>query len=170
VFEPASSAGSGIIAVSPVSINAQAVGTTFTIQIFVHGMSQFNGWDIQIVVDNMGIVNATGLSITNNIFSSSGGQPVEIVHCLNGQGSGCTASDGKGIVHSAYGNTAFVSGDGLLFTITYQVVTALPYTAITIRNDLISSSNPSGVPHTTQFGAYGAPVSIGGGGSRDMAL
>lgn len=157
-----------MIAVSPLSVSTQAVGTTFTIQVFVRGMGQFNGWDIQIVSDSA-VINATSLDITGNILSSSGGSAVEITHCVNGQGSGCNGSDVKGIVHSAYGNTAFASGDGLLFTITYQVVTTLPYTAITVRNDLISSSNPSGVPHTTLFGTYGV-ASVGGGGSRDMNL
>jgi hypothetical protein len=157
--------------VNPQMTRAANLGATFTVQIKVASMDQFNGWDIQVATDPT-LLNATSLTITGNIFdaNTAGGTPFEIVHCVNGKGSGCTSSDKNGIVHSAYGNTAFASGSGLLFTIVYQVIgynSASPFsqTPISIQNDLISSSSPSGVPHTTIGGLYGGLVnSLGGGG------
>jgi hypothetical protein len=168
VFQPVSSAGPGILYATPTPeiLSASVVGSIFTIQIQVLGMDQFNGWDIQVASDPA-TINATTLSISGNMFSASGGTAFEIVHCTNGKGSGCTSADGPGIVHSAYGNTAFASGSGLLFTITFQVVGRNPSSPITIQNDLLSSSSPSGVPHTTLSGSYWdlamSPGGTGGG-------
>ncbi len=173
-FHSAGSVGSGSLYLTPETTQVAPLGSTFTILIKVSAMDQFNGWDIQVVSDQT-VLNATSLSITGNIFdvNTTGGTPFEIVHCVNGKGAGCTSSDGKGIVHSAYGNTAFAGGSGLLFTIVYQVVGSNPLSpyslySIKIQNDLISSSSPSGVPHTTLGGTYGGVGNApgGGGGSR----
>lgn len=161
-FQPVSSLPPGTLYENPLIVPATTVGSTFTIQIIVGGMDQFNGWDIQVVIDPS-VLNATSLSITGNMFESLGGTPFEIVHCVNGKGTGCTSADGSGIVHSAYGNTAFASGNGLLFTITFQVVSAQPYSGISIQSDLISSSSPAGVPHFTEYGHYGALFGSNGG-------
>ena len=163
VFQPVSSLSPGTLYENPLTILARGVGTTFTLQIIVSGMDSFNGWDIQVATDPA-VLNATGLSITGNMFESLGGSAFEIVHCVNGKGTTCSSSDGPGIAHSAYANTAFASGNGLLFTITYQVVGGGPFAPLTIRNDLISSSSPSGVPHFTESTYYGAPLGEIGGG------
>lgn len=154
----------GIVLVNPGTQGVLASGTAFTIQVKVNGMSQFNGWDIQIVTAY--VINATSLSIAGNIFATNttGGSAFEIVHCVNGHGTGCTSSDGPGVVHSAFGDTAFTSGNGLLFTVTFQVLNISPYSPIGIQNSLISSSSPSGVPHADQSGTYGTLTTGGGGG------
>ena len=162
VFQPVSSAPPGMLYENPLTVSSQVVGSIFTIQIIVGGMDQFNTWDIQVVTDTSAL-NATGLSITGNMFESLGGSAFEPIHCVNGKGTGCTTSDGPGIVRSAYGNTAFASGDGLLFTITYQVVSGSPYSAFTIRNDQFGSSSPAGVPHFTEYGYYGVHFGSGCG-------
>jgi Cohesin domain len=162
VFHPVTSVPPGTLYENPLIVPVKAVGSTFTFQIIVGGMDQFNGWDIQVVTDPS-VLNVTNLSITGNMFESLGGTAFEIVHCVNGKGTGCTSADGSGIVHSAYGNTAFANGNGLLFTITFKVVSAQPYSPIQIQNDLISSSSPSGVPHYSEFGNYGALFGTNGG-------
>lgn len=136
-------------------------------------MSQFNGWDIQVYA-NPSVLKATSFSITGNDFAvnQSGTLAVEIVHCIYGVGSGCTSSDGTGIVHSAYANSGTEQGYGLLFTITYSVMTINPYTQITLLNTLISSPNSgNGVPTVSVGGSYGDPNGGGvGGGSREYAV
>lgn len=164
------------VLVSPGSVSVGSVGSTFTVQVQVQSMAQFNGWDIQVYAAPW-VINATSLSITGNDFAvnASSGSPFEIVHCVNGHGTGCTVSDGPGIVHSSYGNTAVLTGNGLLFTITYQVTGNAAssqlwfgYSPIDLLNDQISSpSLVYGVPHSTMPGAYGVfqLLATGGGGS-----
>ena len=123
-------------------------------------MAQFNGWDIEIVTEPA--INATKLSdyqVTPNILTANTTQgiPFEIVHCVNGFGTGCTSTDGPGVVHSAFGDTKFTSGNGLLFKITYNVTSSHPYSPIIIQEESFSSSSPSGVPHSTIEGSYGTP-------------
>lgn len=155
---------------NPGNVAVLPIGGSFLVQVKVASMDQFNGWDIQIFY-NQAIINATGLTITGNIFdaNTTGGTPFEIVHCVNGKGTSCnTSADGPGVVHSAYGNTAFTSGSGLLFSVTFQVLRADPRDTLAVRNDLVSSSSPSGVPHITISGSYG--LFGGGGGGRDVEL
>lgn len=168
-----SSSTSPTVLVSPGNVSALTLGSTLTIQIKVQNMDQFNGWDIQVDTYSP-IINATSLSITGNDFAvnASSGSAFEIVHCVNGKGTGCISTDGPGVVHSAYGNTGILTGNGLLFTITYKV-TSNPTTCscalwspIALQNDLISSpSSGNGVPHISLSGSYGIYlISLGGGG------
>lgn len=164
--------GAAIVYVNPVTVAQQSVGGSFTIQIKVANMGQFNGWDIEIVTSQSPIViNATSLSISGNIFAlnTTGGSAFEIVHCVNGAGTGCTSNDGPGVVHSAFGDTTFTSGNGLLFSVTFKVVGINPYLPIMVQNSLISSSSPSGVPHSDQNGNYGIPL-VGGGGGKSVEI
>lgn len=163
---------SPMVIVTPSSVPGGTVGSTFTIQVKVQNMDQFNGWDIE-VYGAPWVINATSLSITGNDFAvnASSGSAFEIVHCVNGRGTGCTPSDGDGIVHSSYGNTAVLTGNGLLFTITYQVIgnsavsqTWYGYSPISLINDqILSPSSAYGVYHTSQSGTYGVFVMEGSG-------
>ena len=166
-ISPASSTPTATIYLNPQTIPIQGVGTSFTIQVKVENMGQFNGWDIQITSSVPPVINATSLSISGNIFAvnTTGGSPFEIVHCVNGVGTGCTSADGQGVVHSAFGDTAFTSGNGLLFTITYQVTAAFS-SSIVVQNSLISSSSPSGVPHVNLNAVYGTAASFGSSGGK----
>lgn len=163
---PGASSPTATVYVAPQTVAQQGLGSTFTVQVKVANMDQFNGWDIQIVTaDVPQVLNVTSLSISGNIFAinTTGGSPFEIVHCIDGVGTGCTSTDGPGIAHSAFGDTAFTSGNGLLFTITYRVIGNGPYASLTYGNSLISSSSPSGVPHFSQNGTYGTATSAGSG-------
>jgi len=164
------SSSSPTVIVSPGDVSVATVGSTFTIQIKVQNMDQFNGWDIEVYAYST-VINATSMSITGNDFAvnASSGSPFEIVHCVNGKGTGCTSTDGPGVVHSAYGNTAILTGNGLLFTITYQVTSIASYSPIELQNDLISSpSSGNGVPHVSISGSYGVTSVLAGGGGRHL--
>ena len=102
-------------------------------------MDPFNTYDVLVSADQS-VINATDISISANIFgnASKSGSLFELVHCLNGGGIGCVQQkDGPGIVHSELTDAGFgvnASGSGLLFTITYQVVSSKIYTPITMQN------------------------------------
>ena len=171
---PMASSQDPTVLVNPSHVPLVPVGSSFTVQIKVSNMSQFNGWDIQIQATAL-IINASSLSITGNDFAknASFGSPGEFAHCVNGRGTGCTASDGRGIVHSAYGNTAILGGAGiigaygLLFTINYTVTgdsALLGPSAVSMFSSLISDPNSgNGVPHGDVPGTYGAPSGTVGG-------
>lgn len=164
--------GSPTVIVTPSSLLALPLGSTFTVQIQVQNMPQFNTWDIQVVADP-NVINATGLSIAGNDFAvnASLGTPVEFIHCVNGAGSGCKTSDHVGVVHSQYGNSGLVSGNGLLFTITYVVTTSNSnyYSGILLQNDGIANGggSGSGILHVSISGVYNNPnpVAFGSGGT-----
>jgi len=157
---------SGSIYLNPATITSQPVGSTFSVQVKVSEMDQFNGWEIQIVSDSS-VISPTSITTDGNIFVSNatGGIPFELRNCVNGSGQGCCLSscsplDGAGISDSAYGYTKPVSGSGLLFTVTFQVVSSAPYSPITIQNDQFSNGGGDGVVHTTTSGSYGSSSSI----------
>jgi hypothetical protein len=156
----AAAAGTGIVYVNPGIIPVLPVRSTFDLEVKVANMAQFNGWDIEIVTEPT--INATKLSdysATPNILTKNTtmGIPFELVHCVNGVGTGCTSTDGPGVVHSVFGDTQSTSGSGLLFKITYNVTGSRSYSPIIIQEDSISSGSPSGVPHSTIEGSYGTP-------------
>ena len=153
--------------VAPSNVALLTQGSTFTVRVQVSNMPQFNGWDIQISTFPT-VINATSLSITGNDFAvnASSVPSFELVHCVNAVGTGCTSSDGPGIVHSALGSSAILTGNGLLFTVTYKVTTSYLYSPIGLQNDLIADpSSGNGVAHSSLNGVYGTqPTTIGGGG------
>ncbi len=148
----------GLLYVNPPSQPAQASGTTVTYQIKVANIATFNGWDISVQVDPA-VLNPTSFTVSGNVlaanFSATG---LELVHCVNGIGTNCTATDGAGIVHSSFvifgPPPATASISGLLFTITYTVLGGAG-TKVHISNDLITDGSALPVPHTTQDGVYG---------------
>lgn len=154
-------AAAGSLYISPTVITPQPINSNFTIQIKVASFDQFNAWAIQIVSDPT-VINATKISTSGNIFqaNTTGGIPFELVNCLNGGGKGCCLTscsppDGPGIADSAYGYTKFVGGYGLLFNVTFKVVSNKLYSPISIENDQLSNGGSSGVVHTTTSGSYG---------------
>ena len=168
-------ASSPLVLANPGSVSVGSVGSTFAIQFQVQNMPQFNGWDIRVWTASE-IINATSLSISGNDFAvnASSGTPLELVHCVNGHGTGCTSSDTSGWVHSSYVNQGIVSGSGLLFTITYQIVGNAAssilwfgYSPISIQNDVIASSG-NNVYHTTISGTYGTQMFSGGIGGDSV--
>lgn len=162
--------GSPAVIVTPTSVLQLSLGSTFTVQIKVQNMPQFDGWDIQIVTDP-NVINATSLSIAGNDFAvnASAGTPVEFVHCVNGAGSGCKSSDHKGVVHSAFSDSGIVTGSGLLFTITYVVTGSNSnyYSGILLENDGIAAPSGASVLHVSASGVYNNPnpVAFGVGGT-----
>ncbi len=148
----------GLLYVNPPQQGPFGVGTSLNYQIKVANIAPLNGWDISVSIDPS-ILNPTGFTVLGNVlaanFSVTG---FELIHCVNGMGTGCTSSDGAGIVHSAFvilgGPPTTSSITGLLFTITYTVL-ASGSSKVTIFNDLITNGSPLPVPHITQNGCYG---------------
>ena len=156
----------GSLYITPSTIAPLSVGSTFSVQVKVAGIDQFNGWEIQVVSDH-NVINPTSISTAGNIFqaNTTGGIAFELRNCVNGGGRGCCFTsclplDGPGIADSAYGYTKPVSGSGLLFTVTFQVVSNGPFSPITIQNDQFSNGSGSGVSHTTVGSLYGSLSSI----------
>ncbi len=154
----------GLLYVSPPSITAMRVGSTFTVQVKVSGMDSFDGWDIS-VVSGPTVINATSLVITGNILAANTtGTVKEIAHCINtNTANGCRQSDGPGVVESAVrdiGSSAIAPSSGRLFNITYQVVGTGPYSPISIPlgTDEVRNGSSS-VKHTDRPCSYGAQVS-----------
>ncbi len=148
----------GTLYVSPASITSQPIGANITYQVKVANVDPFNGWDIMVNV-NRTVLTPKTLSITPNLLSANfSGSLVELIHCVDGTGTGCTLSDGPGIVHSSVvclclppqtGPTS-----GLLFTIGYKVATT-GSSLVHIFNDFIVNGTPTPVAHITIDGVYG---------------
>lgn len=157
-------AGAGALYVDPGwgTITSQPINSNFTVQVKVAGIDQFNAWQVQIVYDPT-VINATGISTATNILSANAtnGVAFEVVNCINGTGKGCclTSScqplDGPGIADSAYGDTKFAGGNGLLFSVNFTVVGNGAYSPITIQNDVLAAGGNE-VIHTTISGSYGS--------------
>ena len=162
-ISPVSAAGS--LYATPATFTTQPVGSTFSVQIKVSGIDQFNGWEIQVASDPT-VISPSSISTAGNIFlaNTTGGIAFQLRNCINGTGQGCcltscTPLDGPGIADSAYGYTKPVSGSGLLFTVTFQVVSSGPFSPITIQNDQFANGG-SFVVHTTTSASYGSLTSI----------
>ena len=153
-------AAAGSLYISPSVITPRSVGSEFSVLVKVAGFDQFNAWEIQIVSDPT-VINATSISVAGNIFAANttGGFAVEVRNCVNGSGTGCCLSsclplDGPGIADSAYASTKLVEGGGLLFNVTFKVVSNKLYSPITIENDQFANGGGSFVVHTTTSGSY----------------
>ncbi len=153
---PANAAG--LLYINPPQQGPFASGTTVTYQVKVANIDPFNGWDISVSTDPTA-VNPSSFTITSNLLAANFSQTVlELIHCVNGSGSGCTLTDGPGVVHSS----VVVLGpppqtgpsSGVLFTITYTAGTGT-FSSVHIFNDVISNGTPTPVAHTTQDGVYG---------------
>jgi hypothetical protein len=127
-----------------------------TYQVNVTGMDPFNAWDVSVKT-NQSVLNPVSISVAGNIL----GSVFQVANCINGSGTGCSINDGAGVAHSsaASGTGVAIGGNGLLFTITYQVVGAgFSYLTIPSGLDIVANSG-SIVSHATAEGVYGlAPI------------
>src|SRR6266571_8141735 len=152
----------GTLYVSPSVVPGTAVGNTFNIKIQVANIEPFNAWDISVQSDPT-VISPQSLTITGNLLAVNFSTTVfELINCINGAGTGCIATDGAGIAHSAV--TGFgpppqtTTSSGLLFTITYKVI-GPGHSFIHIFNDVIANgATGASVPHTTVDGSYGLIV------------
>ncbi len=154
----------GNLYISPVATPLQAPGSNFTISVRVAGMDPFDGWEIQVVSDPS-VISATNISLTGNILAASNpGIAFPLRSCINDNQTGsygcclttsCTPTDGNGIADSGYAYNPGASGSGLLFNVTFRVVSSKSYSPILIKNDQITNVGAT-VPHTTAIGSYGS--------------
>jgi hypothetical protein len=142
-----------------VNITGDTLGSTPT--------SGINGWDI-LVTDNdptqtfLNPISVNTFSNTGgNLLSQFGGES-ETINCVNNAGTGCTASDGAGLVHTAVSLLAPATPfpvSGLIASITYQaVMTPIVPLNITITAQTISDGSPTPVPVTTRVATYNGIV------------
>ena len=162
LVHPAKAAGS--LNIDPPLIPAQAVGTIAMYQVKVFGMDSFNGWDIQVQV-NDSIIDPISVSVSGNVL----GTPLqEFINCVDGGvgggtagNTGCSVKDGLGIAHSAaiFPGSSGDGANGLLFTIKYKVLVTGPkvYSPIALINDILTNGSGNGVDHVRVHGAYGNP-------------
>src|SRR5207245_5813762 len=146
----------GTLFFSPASQGPFAMGTMITYQVNVTGMDAFNAWDVSVETDPS-VLNPVSISVAGDIL----GSVFQVANCINGSGTGCSITDGAGVAHSsaASGTGIAVGGNGLLFTITYQVAgSGFSYLTIPSGLDILANSG-STVSHTTAEGVYGiAPI------------
>ncbi len=150
----------GTLYINPPSQPVAPAGTSVTYQVKVANIDPFNGWDIMVQTDPTAI-NPSSLTITPNLLAANfSAFAIELVHCVNGVGTGCTLGDGPGIVHSAV--VALTPppqtgpSSGLLFTITYTAGSGT-YSPVHIFSDTFSNGTSTPVAHITQDGIYGTP-------------
>src|SRR5712692_10377339 len=154
----------GTLYVLPAHTGTLPVNTLFSVKIQVANIDPFNAWDISVQSDPT-IISPQSLSITGNLLAINFSTTAfELINCNNGIGTGCIATDGAGIAHSAV--TGFgpppqtTPSSGLLFAITYKVIGA-GHSAIHIFSDIIANgATGAAVPHFTIDGDYGTAVNI----------
>src|SRR5712691_8375218 len=154
----------GTLYVLPVHTDTLPVNTLFNVKIQVANIDPFNAWDISVQSDPT-VISPNSLSITGNLLAINFSTTAfELINCNNGIGTGCIATDGAGIAHSAV--TGFgpppqtTTSSGLLFTITYKVI-GPGFSNIHILNDIIANgATGAAVPHFTVDGNYGTVVNM----------
>jgi len=158
-FRPVSGANPNILYISPAKINSgQAVGSSINFAVKVFQMDPFNAWDMQVAVDPT-VLNPTSFTITPNLLTANYSiSLLELTHCINGLGNGCTASDTNGVVHSAVfplgSAPAVPSVSGVMFNITYAVVNPNGFSTVVIQSSQIVSGGVN-VPTTIVGSSYG---------------
>src|SRR6266581_4848740 len=145
----------GTLYVLPAHTATLPNGSTFTVKIQVADIDPFNAWDISVQSDPT-VISPQSLTISGNLLAVNFSTTVfELINCINGAGTGCIATDGAGIAHSAV--TGFgpppqtTTSSGLLFTITYKVIgpaTGPGFSTIHVFNDVIANgATGAAVPH-----------------------
>jgi len=150
-----------ILYISPSRQAVQPSGTTVTYKVKVANTQPFTSWNI-MVRTNQTVINPQSVSIAGNLFQANFSATVTgLANCVNGAGTGCTSSDGPGIIHSAAtisGATPNATLNGPLFTITYKAIGGT-YSPVEIFNDNLTSGACCPVSHFSLNGIYGRPPS-----------
>src|SRR5712692_5050696 len=91
----------GTLYVLPAVTPGMPVGSTFIVKIQVANIDPFNAWDIS-VMSTPTVISPLSLTITGNLLAINFSTTAfELINCNNGIGTGCIATDGAGIAHSA---------------------------------------------------------------------
>jgi hypothetical protein len=117
-------------------------GGTLRVAVNIAGSDPLNGFDVSISATNA-VLQATGVDTTGSVLTS----PTILLECLDGvivQGTVCASQDGPGVLHLAatqLGPT--VSGNGLLFTAIYNVLSATPGIPVDFAVDTVDCASSS---------------------------
>lgn len=146
-----------------------SVGSQLTVNVVVTGSDALNGFDIYVSADHS-VLSAVDASLTGTILGTG---TTTLAKCIDGAlitGSTCTSKDGLGVVHlAATKSGALVAGNGLLFSVIYNVVALSPGTPISLFS--VTVSNGTGTPDSettlsgtfsnqTDFGITASPASL----------
>jgi hypothetical protein len=138
--------------------------TTVSVPINIAGSDPLNGFDIQVLADPT-ILSGASVSLVGSVITS----PTIVIECINGilvAGSTCAPQDGAGVVHLAAAHVgSLTAGNGLLFTINYNIVGSSAGTPISfntgcsgtsVLGDCVTISNgtPTAVSETDLGATY----------------
>lgn len=151
----------GSVYVSPSAMQIQKPGTNITFAIMVSNMPHFKSYDVYVRV-NSTVLEPESINITGSVLITLS---TELAHCINGVGTGCTSSDGPGVIHSSLTTSWPPPVDtiivGELFTVTFKVKGA-GGTFVSIFDDtIIDSATAVPIAHATTPGLYGTPAEFG---------
>lgn len=145
--------------VSPGQQPVQPAGSMIAYKIKVSNTQPFTSWDI-MVRTNQSVINPQTVSISGNLFQANFSSTLtEQANCVNGAGTGCTGSDGPGVIHSAAIVTSPAPNatlSGILFTVTYKAVGGT-FSPVAIFNDNLGRGACCPVSHFSVDGIYGRP-------------
>jgi hypothetical protein len=148
---------SNLLYISPSQQGPFLQGASVTYQVKVANMSTFNTWDIHVKTNPFALNPTNFTLIPNTLTANDSLFTFELIHCVNGQGTGCDKDDGPGVVHSGIlpigGAPPLFFYTGILFAISY-VAGVGNSSAVHIFDDLLSDFGFL-VAHTTSDGGYG---------------
>jgi hypothetical protein len=109
--------GTDVLFVTP-SQTAAAVGSTVTASVAVQGMESFDSFEVYLSYGSAGVLQSPTIDTSGMLLPAA----AIAAQCIDGAGTGCTSSDGLGVVHlKASGSASGNAATGILFAITFQV-------------------------------------------------
>lgn len=141
-------------------VTAPSSATTVSAPIRISGSDNLNGFDIQVHADNT-LIDGASVSLSGSILGTGSAIVLECIDGVLIAGTTCSPTDGLGVVHLAATEALgapTVSGNGLLFTINYNIRGLTPGTPITFQTGCTGTSVSSGACVTVANGGA-VPVS-----------
>jgi hypothetical protein len=148
-------AATGVVSVNGGAlVTAPSSATTVSVPIRISGSDNLNGFDIQVYA-NINFTDAASVSLASSILGTGSAIVLECIDGVLIAGTTCSATDGIGVVHLAATEALgapTVPGNGLLFTINYNIRGLTPGTPITFQKGCTGTSVSSGACVTVANG------------------
>ncbi len=161
-------ASTGIVSVNGGNLVSGTLSpSSVDVPINIQNSNALNGFDIQVFADPA-ILRGSSVSLSGSVLTNS---PTIVLECIDGvlvTGTVCSGNDVAGVVHLAAVQNSLTSSPttGLLFTISYNVVSDTTGTTISFQtgctgtstgnSDCVTIANGSGtaVPETDQAATF----------------
>ena len=161
-------ASTGIVSVNGGNLVSGTLSpSSVNVPINIQNSNALNGFDIQVFADPA-ILRGSSVSLSGSVLTNS---PTIVLECIDGvlvTGTVCSGNDVAGVVHLAAVQNSLTSSPttGLLFTISYNVVSDTTGTTISFQtgctgtstgnSDCVTIANGSGtaVPETDQAATF----------------